>query len=63
MKIGVFEKVLDVICNNFLQLIRIVAKIELQIKIIVIKNLDDILPDNLHASVSCSLFLKDLKMC
>jgi hypothetical protein len=63
MKTGVFEKLLNVICNNFLQLIGIVVEIELRIKIILIKNLNDIPPDGLHAPTSCSPFLEDLKMC
>jgi len=54
MKTGVFEKLLNIICNNFLQLIGIVVEIELWIKIIFIKNLNDILPDSLYMPTSCS---------
>jgi hypothetical protein len=62
VKTGFFEKLIDIVCNNFVQLIRIVVGIELWIKIIFIKNLDDVLPNGLHAPMSCSPFLEDLKM-
>jgi hypothetical protein len=62
MKTGVFEKLLDIICNSLVQLIGIVVEIELRMKIIFIKNLDDVTPDSLHVPTSCSPFLEDLKM-